>query len=203
MRETPWSTTSSPWRNPPTGAARWAGWAALRAVRPQGRGLPRPDPGLAPTASAPSWRWRSKRHPRHVGIDLVAMCVNDIVAGRRAAVLPRLLRHRPARRRRARAGSRASPRAAARPVRAGRRRTAEMPGMYGEGDYDLAGFAVGAAERDDCCRALSSARRPRARPALGRRALQRLLLVRKIVERAGCGSTHPRRCARHRPRARC
>ena len=85
-----------------------------------------------------------------IGIDLVAMCVNDLVVqGAAAAVLPRLLRHRPAR---------------CRPWRGsgGRDRrwlpvagcaliggeTAEMPGLYGRGEFDLAGFAVGAVERD-------------------------------------------------------
>lgn len=62
--------------------------------------------------------------------------------------------------------------------------TAEMPGMYGEGEYDLAGFAVGAVERD----ALLDG----SRIAVGHRLLglassglhsNGYSLVRKVVER--------------------
>ena len=94
----------------------------------------------------------SGRHDA-VGIDLVAMCVNDHHrAGRRAAVLSRLFRHRAS-------STSASGRFGSWPVSprgagiAGCAliggETAEMPGMYADGDYDLAGFAVGAVERAD------------------------------------------------------
>ena len=64
--------------------------------------------------------------------------------------------------------------------------TAEMPGMYGEGDYDLAGFAVGAVERDQL---LDGTRIGAGHRLIGMASSgvhsNGYSLVRKVVERSG------------------
>ena len=67
--------------------------------------------------------------------------------------------------------------------------TAEMPGMYHEGDYDLAGFAVGAAPRDGLLPAgVAPGDVVLGLPSTGVHS-NGFSMVRRIVEQAGLGWT--------------
>ncbi|MDD9909998.1 MAG: phosphoribosylformylglycinamidine cyclo-ligase [Ahrensia sp.] len=69
--------------------------------------------------------------------------------------------------------------------------TAEMPGMYAPGDYDLAGFSVGAVERDGLLpKQVSAGDRVLGLASNGLHS-NGFSLVRKIVARSGLGLSDP------------
>ncbi len=129
-----------------------------------------------------------------VGIDLVAMCVNDLVVQGAEPLL--FLDYYAtgkldvAAGRDIVAGIAEGCRQAGCALVGGE--TAEMPGMYAEGDYDLAGFSVGAVERQN---ALTGSAVQAGDVLIGMASTgvhsNGYSLVRKLVEKSGLGYDAP------------